>query len=85
MIEQKHHPVLHIGRVDHVVVVEHQHDVACDGAQVVEQRGQHHFDRGRLGRLQECQRVRADPGFHRPQCGDQIGPEGCGIIVGPVE
>ena len=85
MVEQERHPVLHIARVDDVVVVEHQHDVARDGAQVVEQRGKHRLDRGRPGRLQEGQRTLADPGCRRPQRGDHIGPEGRGIVVAPVE
>ena len=37
MIEQERHAVLHLARVDDVVVVEHQHDIGRDGAQVVEQ------------------------------------------------
>ena len=36
MVEQERQPVLHITRVDNVIVVEHQHDVARDGAEVVE-------------------------------------------------
>ena len=40
VLEQERHPVLHLARVDDVVVVEHQHDVVRDGAEVVEQRGQ---------------------------------------------
>ena len=85
MVEQERHPVLHIERVDDVVVVEHQHDVAREGAQVVEQLGQHRFDRRRLGRMQQGQRTLADPGCHRPQRRDHIGPEGCGIVVAPIE
>ena len=85
MVEQERHPVLHIARVDNVVVVEHQHDVTRGGAQVVEQRGKHRFDRRRPGRLQEGQRVLADSGGCRPQRGDHVGPEGRGIVVAPIE
>ena len=56
MVEQERHPVLHIARVDDVVVVEHQHDVTRGGAQVVEQHGKHRFDRGRRG---ACRRASA--------------------------
>ena len=85
MVEQEGHPVVDVARVDDVVVVEHQHDLASDGAQLVEQDGQHRFDRRRLGRLQAGQRARADAGRHRLQRGDQVGPEGHGIVVGLVE
>ena len=57
----------------------------ADGAEVVEQRGEHRFDRRRLGRLQQRQRARADPWRHRPQRGDHVGPEGRGIVVARVE
>ena len=61
MVQQEGHPVLHVARVDDVVVVEHQHDVVRDGAEVVEQSGEDRFDR-RLGRLQERERA-----SHRPR------------------
>ena len=32
MVEQERHPVLHLARVDDVVVIEHQHDLAGNGA-----------------------------------------------------
>jgi hypothetical protein len=54
MAEQERYPVLHIARIDDVVVIKHQHDVARNGAEVVEQCGQNRFDRGRLGLLQKC-------------------------------
>ena len=85
MVEQERHPVLHLACVDDVVVIEHQHDVARDRGQVVEQRRQHRFDRRRLRRPQKCQRTLAYPGCHRPQCGDHIGPEGRRIVVAPIE
>ena len=83
VVEQERHPLLHLGRVDDVVVVEHQHDVVGDGAEVVEQRGEHRLDRGRLRRLQERERARADLRRHRLQRGDQVGPEGRGLVVAP--
>jgi hypothetical protein len=35
MAEQERYPVLHIARIDDVVVIKHQHDVARNGAEVV--------------------------------------------------
>ena len=37
VLQQEGHPVLHVARVDDVVVVEHQHDIVRDGVEVVEQ------------------------------------------------
>ena len=60
MVEQEGHPVVDVAGVDDVVVVEHQHDIVRDGAELVEQRGEDRFDRRRLRRLQERERARAD-------------------------
>ena len=58
-------------RVDDVVVVEHQHDVVRDRAELVEQRGEDRLDRRRLGRLQQRERAGADPG-HAPSASAAI-------------
>ena len=61
VVEQERHRVLDLAGVDQVVVVEHQHDVAAGRAEVVEQRREHHLDRGRLRRGQQLQLVRRRP------------------------
>ena len=61
VLQQEGHPVVHVARVDDVVVVEHQHDIVRDGVEVVEQGGEARLDR-RLGRLQERERAGTDPG-----------------------
>lgn len=60
VLQQEGHPVLDLAGVDDVVVVEHQHDLVRERAELVEQRGQDGFD-GRLGRLQEREGMAADP------------------------
>jgi hypothetical protein len=45
VVQQEAHPVLHVARVDDVVVVEHQHDIVRDGAEIVRQ-----GDKARLAR-----------------------------------
>ena len=85
VVEQERHRVVDLAGLDQVVVVEHQHDVAAGRAEVVEQRREHQLDRGRLRRGQELQLVRADPGRHRPQRGDHVGPEGHRVVVAGVE
>jgi hypothetical protein len=60
VLQQEGHPVLHLARVDDVVVVEHQHDIVRERAELVEQRGQDRFHR-RLGRPQEREGRPADP------------------------
>jgi hypothetical protein len=37
MLHEERHPAVHLGRLDDVVVVEHQHDVVADGGEVVDQ------------------------------------------------
>ena len=58
MVEQERQPVLDVAGVDDVVVVEHQHDVVGESAELVEQRGEHRFDRRRLG---ACRSASAPP------------------------
>ena len=83
VLQQERHPVIDVVRVDHVVVVEHQHDVVRHRAELVEQRGEDRLDRRRLGPLQKGQRTCADPRRRRLQRGDQVGPEGGGLRCQP--
>ena len=85
VLQQERHPVLDVVRVDHVVVVEHQHDVVRHRAELVEQRGEDRLDRRWLGPLQQGQRPCADPRRHRLQRGHQVGPERRGLVVAWVE
>ena len=85
VLQQEGHPVLDLARLDDVVVVEHQHDVVRDGVEVVEQGGEDRLDRRRLGRLQERERVVADPGRGRLERGDDVRPEHRRIVVALVE
>ncbi len=84
VLQQEGHPVLHVARVDDVVVVEHQHDIVRDGVEVVKQIDKARLAR-RLGRLQERERSCAIPGRRRLQRGDKIRPEQRGIVVALVE
>ena len=84
VLQQEGHPVLDVARVDQVIVVEHQHHVVADGAEVVEQRGEYRLHL-RLRRLQQRECARADPGRRPLQRGDQVGPEQRGIVVALVE
>ena len=61
--------------VDHVFVVEHQHDVLRLRPELVEERREDRLDRRWLGLLQQGERARADPRRHPPQRRDQVGPE----------
>jgi hypothetical protein len=85
MVEQEHHAIVDGARVDEVVVIEHQHDVLRDGAELVEHRREDRFERRRLMRLQQRDGTRADAGFHSLQRGDQVSPEGRWIVVALVE
>ena len=68
VLQQEGHPVLDVARVDDVVVVEHQHDVVREGAEVVEQRGEDRFDRragATAGARARPRRPRAPPSAAR--------------------
>jgi hypothetical protein len=62
MAGQERYPVLHIARIDDVVVTEHQHDVARNGAEVIEQCGQNRFDRGGWGSCRSVSVSAPNPG-----------------------
>ena len=68
-----------------MVVVEDQHDVDRDGAEIIEHRCKNRFDRRRLRRPQKRDRAGTGRGYGGLQCADQVGPEGCGIVVSLVE
>ena len=84
VLQQEGHPVLHLARVDDVVVVEHQHDIVRDGVEVVKQSDKARLAR-RLGRLQERERTCRTRGRRRLQRGDKVRPEQRGIVVALVE
>ena len=85
VLEQERHPVLDLAGVDDVVVVEHEHDVVRDRAELVDQRGEDRLDRRRLRHPEERQRARTDPGRHRAQRRDQVRPEHGGLVVARVQ
>ena len=84
VVEQERHPGLDLRVVDHVVVIEHQHDVIGRGAQAVEQRGQGGLDGRRRCVEQRADRV-GDARCRLLEPGDDIGPERCGVVVAGVE
>lgn len=48
MLEKEGHPVLHITRLDDVIVVEHEHDLVRESVEIVQQTANDCFIR-RLG------------------------------------
>ncbi len=84
VVQQEGHPVVDVPRLDHVVVVEDQHEVVLDGLELVEQGGEDLVDR-RLRGLQQGERSRADPGDGRPHGAQQVRPECRRIVVPLVE
>jgi hypothetical protein len=76
--------LLHLARLDDVVVVEHQHDVARDGVQVVEEGLERRVDR-RPGRLHEAERISAHSRHRGSQGGEEVGREHHRVVVALVE
>jgi hypothetical protein len=84
VVDQERHPLVHLVHLDHVVVVEHQDDVARDRIQIVEKRGQNGLQR-RLRRLEERERSGTHVGYGVLQRSDQVSPEQAGVVVALVE
>ncbi len=85
VVDQERHGLVDLGRVDDVVVVEHEHDVLVGAGEVVDDAGQHGGDGRTAGRLQECLRGRAQPGRRRAERGEHVGPVGRGVAVTGVQ
>jgi hypothetical protein len=85
VLQQERHPALDVRPVDHVVVVEHQHDVVRPRAELVEQRREDRLDRRWPGRLKKGKRGSSNLWRHRLQRSDHVGPEGRGLVVARVE
>ena len=62
MLEQERHPVLDLGRADRVVVVEHEHQVVREPAELVEERREDGLDRGGRGASRRASGVPPVPG-----------------------
>ena len=89
VVQEERDAFLHLGAVDHVVVVEHQDHVVAECIEGVEQRGQEP-DRGRrVRRMQQLQLTRAERGRHLmkrgAEGGDHVGPEGGGVVVAGIQ
>jgi len=83
-LQQESHPVVDGPGLDEVVVVEHDHDIVGDDAEVIEHGSEDRFDR-RLGRLQERQRVVPNRWLYRPQRRNQVRAEQHRIVVALVQ
>ena len=84
VLEDERHSVVHLRRVEHVVVVQHEDDLRRHGFDLVEQCGERRL-RHRRGRGQQLQRRVADPGHRRLEGGHQVRPEQRGVVVPAVQ
>ena len=58
VVQQERHALLDVGSVDHVVVVEHEHDIVRHRAELVEQAGE---DRSRSAAAGATRRSESEP------------------------
>ncbi len=68
-----------------MVVVQHQHDLLGHPGQLVDQRGDHRLEGGRLQALQERGDLLGDPRAQRVQGGGDMAPEPRRVVVGVVQ
>ena len=85
VVEQEGHRVVDLARLDDVVVVEDQHDVPVDGAEVVEEGGEHRLHGQRLRCLEELEGAGAHRRSEGPEPGDDVGPEVRRVVVAGVQ
>ena len=85
MVDKKGDSVVDGLSVDDMVVVEHQHEIVGNGADLIQQSPEQHFDRWRLSRAQQGQCALAHPGMYLLQRGDEVGPEERGVIVALIK
>ncbi len=84
VVEHERHAVVDLARVDRVVVVEHEHDLAGRRVEVVEQGREDGLDRW-IARVEERTCARTDPRHDRLHRGDHVGPEHDGMVVPGIE
>lgn len=84
MIEEIGQPILNIAAIDDMKVIEHEHDIVVDSAQLVDERREHDL-RGRVPRVQECLSVRAEAGYRDLEGREDVRPEQRRIVVALVE
>ncbi len=82
-LEQERHPRLDRRTLGEVVVVQHQHDVVGEHAQLVEHHRQHGLDRPAAAEQRQPRRPRA--GCRPLQRREHVGPERVGVAVGGIE
>jgi hypothetical protein len=85
VVEQERHRIVHLARLDEVIVVQDQHHVVVDGSEVVEEGGEHRLDGQGLRILQELECRGSHRRSKAPQPGDDVGPEVRRVVVTSVQ
>ena len=83
-VNEEGHSLVDLAVVYDVEVIQHERQVVGNGAELVEQRADHEFDR-RLRRIDESQSTGAHGRRNRLYCGDHICPESRWIVVALVK
>lgn len=86
VVEEEGHPALDAVSFDEVVVIEDKPKRARFGGDLVEDDGEHCFDKRRLRRIEQFERPAiANRGPHRGERADDVSPEGDRVVVGQVQ
>jgi hypothetical protein len=75
VVEHERHGIVDRLRLDHVVIVEHEHDLPRAPRDLVDQRDQDVRDRRRRRTPHQFQRLRTDDLLHTLQRSDQMGEQ----------
>jgi hypothetical protein len=84
-VDQVRDLVVHRRARDQVVVVEHEHHVAGERREVVQEQRQDVVRDARAGRSEQGGRARADAGRHGLEGRDEVRPEADGIAIGALD
>jgi hypothetical protein len=85
VLEEEGELVIDLGRVDRVVVVEHEKDIPCRAVDFVDQVGKDRLGRRRLGRVECGHRVGPTARLDSMQRGREVEEEAGGVAVSLIE
>ena len=85
VLHQERHRVVHLGRVDDVVVVEGQDRGAGEDVEIVDQAAQHGLCRRGAAALHQRERLRPRSGLGRPDRGHEVRQEAPEVGVAGIE
>src|SRR5690242_7343006 len=85
MIKQKGQRIINLSSINHVVVVEHQDELARSAGDVIEQGDQNRFGWWWLRGVERIQQLRSDRRRDRLQCSDEVREKAWWVVLLPIQ